>query len=163
MFFGILLTLGLVSNVSASAEKDEFIKIATAAVKSVINGNVNADAMMKDMERLIVLGKKFSKDLAKGNATNFMNLVVKEADNMKAMTLDEIEEAWHEGGVPTANGIDLKQFGHFAPENSAADTIIHPATCFIVLKNYKKDGDADGLDQIKDELGEVLEHIKHID
>ena len=157
----MMLVLGLVSTVSAS-DKAQFEKLANNAIKSVVSGSVNADALMKDMETLVSLGKKFCKANAKGKGTKYMNLVLSHADNMKKLSLEQIEEEWHDGGMAKANGINLEQFGHFDAVSSAADAVIHPATCYIVLKNYKANGDKDGLDQIKDELSEVLEHLKHL-
>lgn len=163
LFFSIMLTLGLVSVLNASSDVEEFKAIANSAIKAVVEDTVDADKMMKDMDKLIVLGKKFCKKNATGKGTKFMNLVIDNAEKMKAMTLDEIEEAWHDGEAITNAGINLDDFDHFSPVFSSADTVIHPATSYIVLKNYKKDGDKDGLAQIKDELSEVLEHASHLE
>lgn len=161
LFFSIMVMVGLVTVVNAS-DLDEFKAIANKTIKAVVDGNIDADKMLIDMDRLIVLGQSFCKKHATGKATKFMNLVIDNADKMKAMSLDEIEEAWHDGQAIKDAGINIDEFDHFSPAFSAADTVIHPATSYIVLKNYKKDGDKDGLAQIKDELSEVLEHASHL-
>jgi len=60
------------------------------------------------------------------------------------------------------NGVKINEIDHMGEVNSLADTVIHAATSYLALVEYKKQPNKDHLDQVKDELSEVLEHIKHI-
>jgi hypothetical protein len=43
------------------------------------------------------------------------------------------------------------------------DSIVHPATAIICLQEYKKSNNEELLEQMKAELAEVAEHMKHLD
>lgn len=45
---------------------------------------------------------------------------------------------------------------------SLMDTIVHPATAIIALRDYKKSKDKALLQQVHDELEEVVHHVERI-
>ncbi len=140
-------------------------KIANSTIQTVLSGSVsNVDALIADQEKLIAIGIAGCKEYAKQDPKHakLMKLVVDNADNMKAMTLDEIEPAWHDGEFVNESGIDFDAIDHFSPALSHMDSVLHPATAIIALRDYKGSGDADLLEQVKDELSEVLKHIEHV-
>jgi len=91
-----------------------------------------------------------------------MQLVIDNAPSMGSMSLADIEAQWHEGAFTKANGVDISGFDHFSEVLSHYDTIVHPATAIICLKQYKVFGDEALLEQVQDELTEVNEHIGHL-
>lgn len=91
-----------------------------------------------------------------------LQLTILSAEKMKAMSLDQIEADWHEGNYLATKGIEKDKIDHFGPMMSLMDTVIHPATSFLALKEYKKTGNPDLLQRVKAELVEVLVHLEHI-
>lgn len=160
LFFSIMLTLGLVSFANASGgSSEEMEHLAEGAIKAVVEDKVDADKMMANMDKLLMIAVNECKELAEhGKGVKYMNLIVANAEKMKTMTLDEIEEAWHDGEILKANGINLDDFGHYSPIINAGSAAVHAATSYIIFKEYKKTGDKESLDAIKDELGHILEH-----
>jgi hypothetical protein len=140
--------------------------IANATIKEALSGSVkNIDKLIADQKKLVEIGVAGCKEYAQKvpKDAKIMKLVISNANKMMAMTLEEIEPAWHEGGVLGENGIDFDAIDHFSPALSHMDTVVHPATTYIALKEYKKSKDGDLLEQVKDELSEVLEHLDHVE
>ena len=164
----VLLSLVLAVLISLPAfamDVSGYKKIAKATIKEALSGSVkDIDKLIADQKKLVKMGVEGCNEYAKKDPkyAKLMKLVVSNADKMMAMDLDEIEEAWHEGGVLEENGIDFESIDHFSPALSHMDTVVHPATSYIALKEYKLSNDGELLEQVKDELSEVLEHIGHI-
>ena len=162
-----LLSAGLVSGAYAmDMDVTGYKKIARETIKEALSGSISdIDGLIAKQEKLMKMGIEGCREHAKEHPKDakIMDLVIKNAEKMKAMTLDEIEEAWHEGGVLNENGIDVDSMDHMSTVLSHLDLVVHPATTYIALKEYKKTRDADLLDQVKDELAEVLKHLKHLD
>ena len=159
-----VLSLMLVSGAIA-ADMVAFKKMAKDTIRQAISGSISdIDTLIATQAKLVDIGVQGCKEFAKKSPkeAKIMNLVVQNAEKMKSMTLDEIEEAWHEGGVLNKNGIDFDAIDHMGAAISHMDTVVHPATTYIALKEYKKTKDEDLLDQVKEELSEVLKHIEHL-
>ncbi len=159
------LALVVAAGPAQAFDKSAYKDLATQTVRKAISGNINnVDALIKKQEELIQLGVKGCRQYAKNSDkhTKLMNLVADHASDMKKMSLDEIESAWHEGGFLKENGIKYEDLDHFGKAVSLMDAVVHPATTYILLNKYKKTGNAALLDQVKGELTEVLDHMKHI-
>ncbi len=159
-----VLSIMLVSGASA-ADMASFKKMTKNTIRQAISGSISdIDKLIATQVKMLDIGVQGCKEYAQKSPKDakIMNLVVQNAEKMKAMTLDEIEDAWHEGGVLKKNGIDFDKIDHMGAALSHMDTVVHPATTYIALKEYKKTKDEDLLDQVKDELSEVLEHLDHI-
>ncbi|MEE8431405.1 MAG: hypothetical protein V3S16_09160 [Candidatus Desulfatibia sp.] len=151
---------------SLAFEKEAFEKLAKDTIKQVISGSIaDIDGLIAIQEKMIALGvegcKMYVSKAPDAKDKKIMELVIGGAEKMKGMTMDEIEEAWHDGGVLGKNGIDADSIG-MGQTMSLMDSVIHPATTYIALKEYKKTKDKALLDQVKDELTAVLEHNKMI-
>ena len=166
--FKALLALVLLTFTATAAQafdKATFERLAKASIKEAMSGEIkDPDALIKTQKKLIALGVAGCKEYAKKNPkwAKLMNLVVKNADKMQTMSLDDIEEQWHEGEALKEIGLNFDEIEHFGAALSFMDTVLHPATVVIVLNEYKKTRDPELLDQIKDELSEVLKHIEHV-
>lgn len=165
LFLGLFLFVAFSAQAAIAMDIATFEKITNNTIKQVLSGDPgDIDALIADQEKLIAIGIKGAQDYAKEapEYAKFMNLVIDNADKMKAMTLDEIEPAWHDGEFITASGIDFEAIDHFSKALSHMDTVLHPATAIIALREYKSFKDPDLLEQVKDELSEVLEHLDHL-
>ena len=144
---------------------EAFRALAQATVQEVIDGEVSDFAQLyQQIDEMMKLGVAGAREMALANpeATEILNFTADNAAVMKGMDLDAVEEAWHDYGAFEDAGIDADKFDHFGPVISQVDTIIHPATAWIALRTYEADGDSGHLEQIKDELSEVLEHLNHL-
>jgi len=168
----IVLVFGLVSSVFAASahqfDVKSYDKIAKKNIGRVIIGNIDADKMVGDMEELLQIGIAGCKGYMGETETppeevKIMKIIIENADKMASLILNDIEAQWHEGGVLKANGINIDKFEHFSKVMSYIDAVVHPATAIICLKEYKKSKNKDLLEQMKDELAEVREHLKHLE
>lgn len=168
----MVLVVGMVTNAFAGTkhqfDKKAYDKIAKKTIGRVISGNIDADKMLADMEKLVELGVAGCKEHMSESETppkevKIMKMTIDNAQRMSSLTLDEIEAQWHEGGVLKANGVDISSYDHFAEVMCHYDAVVHPATAIICLKEYKKTKKEALLEQVKDELAEVREHLKHLE
>jgi len=162
--FGFTLLLNF-STLANALDVETFNKLANDTIKQMNMGVVgDIDAMIAIQEQLMVIGLEGGIDFLQKGAKNPrpLMLVLENAEHMKELSLDEIEHLWHAGNFLKSKGIDPDKIDHFGPMMSLMDTVIHPATSYLLIKEYKRTGDADLLVRVKAELFEVLEHVKHI-
>ena len=142
-----------------------YIKIANHTVQEANGGFIsNINQLLTMQERLIEMGVDGSKEYIKKHPehADVLGEVIIHAESMKRMTLDEIEDQWHMGKHMASKGYDMEKFDHFGPLFSLMDSIIHPATAYISLKEYKRTRNTDFLARASGELIEVIEHVKHL-
>jgi len=167
----IVLVVGLASLAFAAAhefDKKTYDKLAKKTIGRVISGNIDANKMLADMEKLVELGVAGCKEHMREPETpqsevQIMKFTADNAGRMQSLTLKEIEQQWHEGGFLKAKGIDINTFDHFAEVMCHYDAVVHPATAIICLKEYKNTKNDELLEQVKAELAEVREHLKHLE
>ncbi len=168
----VILFVGMATSAFAGTihefDKKTYDKIAKRTIGRIIGGNVDADQMITDMEQLVELGIAGCKEHMGEAETppveaKMMRITIDNAQRMPLLTLEQIEEQWHEGGVFKANGIDIDKFSHFDEVMCHYDAVVHPATVIICLKQYKKTKSAALLEQMQDELQEVRQHLKHLE
>jgi len=144
---------------------DAFTKIANDTIKQMNYGVVgDIDALIAQQEQLMVLGMEGGIEYLQSNPEGGQALVyvIENAEAMKSLSLDEIEELWHGGGFLRSKGIDTEKIDHFGQANSLMDAVIHPATSYLLIKKYKETGNTEFLARVKGEIFEVLEHLKHV-
>lgn len=132
-------------------------KISKEVIADVISGNTDADKLIANCEKLIDIAiegcEKYKAETdTPEEEKKIMQIVIDNAKSMSSLSLDEIEEQWHDGGYLRSKGIDPEKYDHFSKVFCYVDTVVHPATCVICLKEGESE-------QVKDELKEVLEHI----
>ena len=157
----------VVSSLAVAADFDKFKTLAQETMSKVSNGSVSdgdIDKLIKMQEEMIAIGKKACDQYAAKNpdSAKMLKLVSANADKMSSLSLGEIEEQWHEKGVLKNNGIDTAQLEEKSVTGSLMDTVVHPATAIIALKEYKTSKDKALLQQVNDELEEVLHHVDNI-
>jgi hypothetical protein len=141
----------------------EFTKIAEDTISQVKTGKVkDINKLIRMQQRLVAIGKEACLEYAKKlpKDAKLLKLTAASADAMMNSTLSKIEADWHEQGVPKSKGISEIEESSVA--GSLYDAVVHPATSYIALKNYKKSKDKALLDQVHAELAEVLHHVSLI-
>ncbi|MBW2647617.1 MAG: hypothetical protein JRE23_15880 [Deltaproteobacteria bacterium] len=168
----IVLIAGMLTSAFAGTkhqfDKQGYDKIAKKTIGMIISGNIDADTMIADMEKLLEMGIAGCKEHMSEKETppteaKIMKITIDNAKKMTTLTLDEIESQWHEGGALKAKGIDISTLDHFAEVMCHYDAVVHPATAIICLNEYKKTQKEELLEQIEAELAEVREHLKHLE
>ena len=155
-----------VSLPAIAMDTDGFRTLASNTVKQMEMGVVgDVDELIAMQEQLMVIGMQGGVEYLRNNPNvkgRPLQITILSAEKMKKMTLDQIEAQWHEGKYLAAKGVDKDSIDHFGPMMSLMDTVIHPATSYLALKEYKKTGNPDLLQRVKAELVEVLVHLDHI-
>ena len=163
-----LVVLGLTLSMSTAAMALDtvlYTKLANDTINEVNGGFVsNINSLIGVQKQLVELGKKGGELYLKRHPehTNILGVVIAEADNMMKMSLQEIEEQWHQGKFMQSKGIDLQSLDHFGELFSLMDSVIHPATSFIALNEYKRTRKEEYLARAAVELTEVVAHVAHI-
>lgn len=152
--------------VNANAiDKKQYLAIAESTIVQLQKKPLSdMSALIKQQEQLMAIGIQGALDyIAKHHdKAAILGEVIANANKMKLMTLTEIEAQWHHGGYMKSRGYDMQRFEHFGSLYGLMDSIIHPATCYIHLKNYQRKNAPESLDRCVGELIEVMEHVRHI-
>ena len=168
----MVLCLAFLAPTYAGAENTfdihAYQKLTKKNIGRLISGKVDPAVMTADMKKLIAMGvtgakEYISKKGIPAEEVKLMEITIANAAAMSNLPMAEIEAQWHGGGFLKAKGIDVSKFGHFAKVMCYYDALVHPATVIICLKQYQKSSDQGLLDQAKDELLEVVEHMKHLE
>jgi len=162
IIFSVLL-IGTSIQSSQAFDIDAFRQLAEDTVRQLDMGVVgDIDAMIAMQEQLMIIGVEGGVSYVKsgGKDSTPLRLTLLNAETMKKMSLEKIEEQWHEGKFLASKGIDKDKIDYFGPVMNLMDTVIHPATSYIALRKYKKTGDASLLGRAKAELAEVLVHLE---
>lgn len=151
---------------SSAMDFDGFRSLAQHTVRQMNMGVAgDIDALIAMQEELMVIGMqggvKYLQLTPEGGVA--LQTTILNAESMKKLSLDQIEELWHEGKFLQAKGIDTEHLDHFGAEVSLMDAIIHPATSYLALRAYRNSGDPELLTRAKAELVEVLIHLDQLE
>ena len=163
----VAFALGMVSAAFAF-DINAYRGIVKQSVRQILKGSLtpgDVDQLITNQEKLIDLGVQASREHVKMNPKDakLLNLAINNVDSMKSMTVKEMMTKWHKGGFLKANGIDFDSLDHFSPSVTIMYTIIHPATAYDALEDYKNTKNEDDLETVKDQLSTVLEHLDYIE
>ena len=153
-----------------AADFSRYKQLATDTIEQAKKARENnskiddIDGLIKMQEQLIEIGVEACNEFAAANpdSSKVLNLVTTNANQMKLTSLEEIETKWHGGTELEKHGYTLKDDDHFGPVGNLIDMVIHPATTYIALNEYKKTGNKSHLDRVVAELSEVLAHISQL-
>jgi hypothetical protein len=153
------------TSLSHAVDFSEYKKIANETLTQVKNGNVtNIDQLIIMQGKLISIGKTATRRYGATNpkAAKMMRYIVAEADSMKTMSLSQIQTLWHKKEFLRSKGIPDALLAEQSKTGNYMDTVVHPATTYILLSNFKITKDKKLLNQVVGELEEVLHHIDSI-
>jgi hypothetical protein len=160
-----LLAPMLLAAPAQAMDVDTYLGVAEETIKKVKKGKVkDVDKLIAQQEELIRLGIEGALKFAEESPENrkMMHLLVLNSERMKSMSLDDIEKMWHGGEYMKSHGIDINEMGHTDAAMNFYDAIVHPATAFIALTEYKSSKEAELLEQVENELTEVMMHVEHL-
>jgi hypothetical protein len=132
-----------------------------AAAKTLADSKATL-ARLDEMVKIGIVGAKEYAD-RQPKFAKLMATVIADADAMKGFTDAELEAKWGEQGTGgDAVGIPLKSLGQFDDTRAAMELIISPSHAYIFVKKWETAQKARWLDQARDELNELTEHLKQV-
>ncbi|KPJ89314.1 MAG: hypothetical protein AMJ53_15870 [Gammaproteobacteria bacterium SG8_11] len=161
MFF---LGFAFNSNLYA-ADWHHFEEMATRTINAVKKGHPkDVDQLIVLQERLMEIGVKACENYALANPDDaeMFQLVVNNAENMKVLSLPEIKQQWHAKRFLLSHGIPVEKLQQNSTTGSLLDAVVHPATAYIALKEYRRTGDSALLEQVNLELSEAVLQLTYL-
>jgi hypothetical protein len=155
----------LLATDAMAMDVDTYLDVAKQTISKVKKGKVkDVDKLIAQQEELIRLGIEGALKYAEETpeSRKMMHLLVLNSERMKSMSLDDIEKNWHGGEYMKSHGIDINELAHTDAAMNYYDAIVHPATAFIALTEYKSSKEAELLEQVENELTEVMMHVEHL-
>jgi hypothetical protein len=162
----LLLAAGVTLSASQAIafEEEQYRAVVAETIGMIDSGEIDVSHLVSLQEQLIQFGVEGAAEHAASNPAiaPIMEHVIANAADMPQLSLDQIEVDWHDGGSLAAVGIDIGRLDHFGKAVGLIDSVVHPATAIIALREYEATQDQMFLLQVKDELAEVIEHLAHI-
>ena len=124
IIFAVVIVLIAVMYTNALAQthhefdKATYVRVTKKNIGRILTGRVNPDMMIGDMEQLLDLGiqgceEHMSEPETPKTEAKMLQYTIDSANKMKSLSLEEIEEQWHEGGYLKSKGIDISKMDHF--------------------------------------------------
>ena len=172
LLYKVIAILGLtllsnlyITNSGAAESWYRFEKMANQTINAVKKGDPkNIDQLIILQERLMEIGVAACKNYALANPEDakLFELVVNNADNMKALSLYEIKQQWHAKRFLLSHGIAVDKLHQNSTTGSLLDSVVHPATAYVALKEYQRTKDAALLKQVDMELSEAVIQLTYL-
>jgi hypothetical protein len=164
---GALILAMSISSVGARAFDMAGFKsrLETTKAETVTKTLTDSKATLARLDEMIKIGVVGAKEYADKQPAfaKLMAAVIADADPMKGLSDAEIEAKWGEQGTGgDALGIPLKSLGQFDDTRTAVELIVSPAHAYIYVKKWESAQKARWLDQARDELNELSEHLKQV-
>lgn len=160
-FTALAVTAGAAQAMSSSSYSD-YRSLAEDGIRKLSDPSFSDwESLRSVTNRVIEIGKKGAGEHAAENpgSAKLMNLLVSNVEKMKRMSIPEIEEAWHDGGVIEANGIDYDFSATGDPDVNHVEAVVHAVTVLLLIDAYEADKDRGSLEQARDEFAEVIENF----
>jgi hypothetical protein len=125
----------------------------------------DSKATLSQLDEMVTLGVVGAKEYGakQPRFAKLMDAVVADAPAMKNYTDAQIEDKWGENGSGgDALGVPLKSLGQFDATRAAMELIIGPSHAYIFVKKWESAQRARWLEQARDELSELREHLKEV-
>ena len=162
----VALSMGLGSAGAWAFDMSGF-KSKLEATKTEVATKTLADssATLARLDEMMKIGIAGAKEYGDRNPkfAKLMAAVIADADAMKNYSDAEIEGKWGEQGTGgDAVGIPLKSLGQFDDTRGAMELIVSPAHTYIFVKKWETAKKARWLEQARDEMIELSEHLNQV-
>ena len=165
---GVMATLASSMAYSAEADAEDwryFETMATTTINAVKKGDLkDIDRLLVLQERLMELGIKACQNYARLHPEDagMFELVIDNAENMKFLSMKEIKNQWHAKRFLLSHGVAVEKLHQNSLTGSLLDTVVHPATAYVVLREYRHTGDVKLLRQVDAELSEAIFQLTYL-
>jgi hypothetical protein len=162
----LMLAMGFGSASALAFDMSGFkLRLETTKAEAATKTLVDSKATLARLDEMIKIGLAGAKEYAdrQPKFAKLMAAVIADAEPMKLYTDAEIEAKWGEQGTGgDASGIPLKSLGQFDETRAAMELIVSPAHAYIFVKKWETAQKARWLDQTRDEMSELDEHLKQV-
>jgi hypothetical protein len=163
---GLVLALAMAA-VPAWAFDAAAYRSRVEAIKAEVETKTLADpkATLARLDELIAAGGVAVREYGarQPKFAKLMEAVIADAAAMKGYSDSEIEGKWGEqGSGGDAAGVPLKSLGQFDETRAAMEMIVGPAHAYIFVNKWVTARKARWLEQARDELVELVEHLKQV-
>ena len=162
---GLSLLWDLTIAAAIAGDWHHFEKMANQTIKAVQKGHPkDIDQLIHLQERLMEIGISACKNRARTNPDDakMFQLVVNNAESMKFLSLSEIKQQWHAKRFLLSHGIAVEKLHQNSTTGSLLDAVVHPATAYIALREYRRTGDSSLLQQVDQELSEAVFQLSYL-
>ena len=148
---GVFLLVGSLSlslfSPSYALEANEYRQIAEDTIRQMNMGIVgDIEVVIAMQEKLMIIGIEAG--------VEFVN-----AENMKTLSLARMDALWVQGQFLKDKGFTSEDLDNLGVMAILMDSVIHPATAYTALEEYKNTGNSELLTRVKTELLEALNRI----
>jgi hypothetical protein len=161
----VLMIGFLIASPAHSFDRAAYQTLIEGVAKEIVAGKFdNLDATLKRLDDATAIAKVAARERAAAVPADakLMEFSIAAPDAIQTTPLDKLDEEWGEGGKAFERaGFKRDLSEHFKASFSYADMLVHPAAASVYLSAWRKAPSAEFLDRAKNELIEVLEHIKH--
>jgi hypothetical protein len=141
------------------------LRLDTTKAEVATKSLSDSKATLLRLDEMIKLGAIGAKEYGdkQPKFAKLMAAVVADGEAIKGYTDAEVESKWGEQGTGgDAAGIPLQSLAQFDETRAAMELVVGPAHAYILVKKWESAQKARWLDQAKDELTELTEHLKQI-
>ncbi len=164
-FLGLALLSILYSTNTYAEDWQHFENMATQTIKAVKKGHPkDIDQLINLQEQLMEIGLKACKNYAIANPEDakMFQLVVSNAETMKFLSLQEIKQQWHAKRFLLSHGIPVDKLQQNSTTGSLLDAVVHPATAYIALREYRRTRNVELLEQVNLEMSEAVLQLTYL-
>lgn len=139
-------------------------RVEAVAKEIVVGKFADFDAALKRLDEAAAIAAVAAKERAAAAPSDakLMEFAISSPELIKKTPVDKLEEDWGDGAKAFERaGFKRNNADQFKITESYADLLVHPMTTWVYLTAWKKAPNAALLDLAKNELVEVLEHLKH--
>ena len=134
----------------------EIIDLVTVA------GEPDTNKILAKADKLIHIGVEIATEHGSEEAIckPIIDVFASEAENMKTVTMEKMEELYHDAGILAQKGVNIDPDDDKYEEcMEKTHLITHPGTVPVLINAYKKDHNKKHLNTLKEELATLYEHL----
>ncbi|MFY7963009.1 MAG: hypothetical protein ACOVVK_23250 [Elsteraceae bacterium] len=163
---GLGVVIGLAfSHPAAAFDKPGYQSLIEAVAREVVVGKFeNFGATLKRLDEAVAIATVGAKERAAAVPADakLMQFSISAPEAIKKTAVDRLDLDWGDGGKAFERaGFKRGAGDQFKAAESYSDLLVHPTTAWVYLSAWKADPRPILLELAKNELIEVLEHLKH--
>ncbi len=164
-----ILAIQLIAGAAQAFDHARYTTLARSGLSDISaliqNTPVDPARLRATLDEMLALGVQGCRDFLDQPTAHakLIELVLEQSSTMTRLSTAEISAQWYRGDLPKKHGIDIVALDHFGDISiNYMDSIVHPATAQILLREYLATGDLFSLKAARHELKEAIEHVERL-
>lgn len=165
----LLLGCQLIAGTVQAFDHERYVALARSGISDISaliqHAPVDQDRLRATLDDMLAIGVHGCRSFMSHPAANttLLELVLEQSTTMSQLSTAEISAQWYRGDLPKKYEIDIAALDHFGDISiNYMDSIVHPATALILLREYQATGDLFALKAARHELKEAIEHVERL-